>query len=46
MNKLEAIRHLEDLGTDGRAILKRIFKNGRIWTEFLQLRIGTNDRLP
>ena len=39
--------HLEDLGMDGRIILKCIFKewNWKAWTGLIWLRIGTGGRL-
>ena len=35
--------HMEDLGLDGKVILKRIFRkwDGEAWTGLLWLRIGT-----
>jgi hypothetical protein len=38
--------HLEDLGVDGRIILKYIFQkwDGEAWTGLLWLRIGTGGR--
>jgi hypothetical protein len=37
--------HAEDLGVDGRVILKWILRErgGRVWTEFICLGIGTSD---
>jgi hypothetical protein len=37
----------EDLGTDGSIILKWILEKevGKVWTGFIWVRIGTNDRL-
>jgi hypothetical protein len=39
---LKEVDHLEDLGTDGRAILKRILEklDGTVWTGFIWLRTG------
>ena len=46
MGKLEGWTHLEDLGVDGRT-LKQILKkwDGRAWTGFIWLRIGTHGGL-
>jgi len=45
VGKLEGKRHLEDLGTGGKIILKWILKkwNGRMWTESAEVR--TNGRM-
>jgi hypothetical protein len=41
--ELKETDHLEDLGADGRILLKRIFKtwDGEAWTGLICLRIGT-----
>jgi hypothetical protein len=41
------IDNLEDLGIDGRIILKRILKKlvGRVWFGLIWLRMGKSDRL-
>ena len=46
LGELKERHHLEDLGIDGRIVLKWIFKkwNGEPWTGFIWLRIGTGDR--
>jgi hypothetical protein len=39
--------HLKDLGVDGRTILDWILgkEGGKLWTGFVWLRIGADDRL-
>ena len=43
VGKHDGKRHLEDLGVDGRIMLKRIFKQweGEAWTGLISLRMGT-----
>jgi hypothetical protein len=43
LESLKGRDHSEDLGEDGRIILKLILKTwlGRVWTGFIWLRIGT-----
>ena len=47
VGKPEEGDHFEDPDTDGRIILKWIFKmwNGGVWTGYVWLRIGTGGRL-
>jgi len=47
VGKLEKKDHMEDLGTDGRVILKWILKKQDrvVWTEFIGCRIGTSGKL-
>jgi len=47
VGKPEGKNHLEDLGIDGRIILKSFFRNvdGGAWTELIWLRIGTGGGL-
>lgn len=44
---MKARDHVEDVAVDGRIILKRILKkrDGKAWTEFVQLNIGRSDGL-
>jgi hypothetical protein len=44
---LKGIDHLEDLGIDGKIILKLILRKqgGKVWTGFVWLRIGTSGEL-
>jgi hypothetical protein len=45
MGKSEAKNHLEDLGVDGRIILKWILNGVMVWTGFRWLRTGSSGRL-
>jgi hypothetical protein len=47
LGSLKGRDHSENLGIDGRIILKQILSKygGRVWTGFSWLRIGTCDRL-
>jgi hypothetical protein len=45
---MEERGHLDDLGIDGRVILKWILRHldARVWTGFMWNRLGTNSWLP
>jgi hypothetical protein len=47
VGKPEGKNHLENLGVDGRTVLKWIFKkwDGDAWTGWISFRIGTGGRL-
>jgi hypothetical protein len=47
VESLKGRDHLEDLGVNGKVILKLILKKkgGRMWTGFIWLRIGTGGGL-
>ena len=45
MGNLRVKNQLEDLGGDGRIILKWVFKKDGAWTGLLWLRIGTDGGL-
>jgi hypothetical protein len=43
VKNLKGKDHLQDLGVDGRIILKLIFKeDGKVWTGFIKPKIGTS----
>jgi hypothetical protein len=46
LGSLKARDHTEDLGVDGKIILKRILgkQGGKLWTGCIWLRIGTSGR--